>query len=48
MRECDQCDGSGIIWVPVGEFGQVPDRCWKCDGLGRLDPQPMVSEDDRA
>jgi hypothetical protein len=46
MRDCDKCEGGGILWIPVGEFGERSALCWKCGGSGTpaaLKPQPTDS-----
>ncbi len=43
-RDCDKCEGGGIIWVPVGEFGERSALCWKCGGPGTLTTTPEPTE----
>lgn len=40
IRTCDKCEGGGLIWVPVGEFGTRAATCWKCSGSGTICTQP--------
>ena len=41
MRDCDKCEGTGVLQVAVTDFDDRPAPCWKCGGSGIL-PEPAL------